>query len=260
MARKRQPTSLNRSSLVSVVEFFARKLIIFVLLQLVLSPFILITADTLNGSLNNNGTFAPDLKRQFGCIANTSANPTANVVLGKCTGDGVLVGEPPLNETQQKNANGNSISTQSEVVANGTRSNDGLLPWIKGNATIHNQSRETITGIEFDQFQHQDDNFNMNGERVLSRKRRYLIFPPGSSLQIGKSQFHYGTPFVFYILIPSYILAFACVISFPFVHKKICCRSFNKCLLILIFWKKKSAHNTIFKMFLHSLRHIPSDC
>lgn len=33
-----------------------------------------------------------------------------------------------------------------------------------------------------------DNHTNGDGERILSRRRRYLIFPEGSSLQLGKWQ------------------------------------------------------------------------
>lgn len=35
-----------------------------------------------------------------------------------------------------------------------------------------------------------DDKTEQKSERLLSRKRRYLIFPPGSSLQLGEPEFH----------------------------------------------------------------------
>lgn len=44
-----------------------------------------------------------------------------------------------------------------------------------------------------------DDKTGQKSERILSRKRRYLIFPPGSSLQLGEPDFHaFMRPF-FYI-------------------------------------------------------------
>lgn len=35
-----------------------------------------------------------------------------------------------------------------------------------------------------------DDKTEQKSERILSRKRRYLIFPIGSSLQLGQPGFH----------------------------------------------------------------------
>lgn len=34
-----------------------------------------------------------------------------------------------------------------------------------------------------------DDKTEQKSERILSRKRRYLIFPPGSSYQLGEPDF-----------------------------------------------------------------------
>lgn len=85
-----------------------------------------------------------------------------------------------------KNANGNSISQQSEIIANGERPYDDNLS-MTGNASIRNQS-QTITASDSMRAKRDDANFNTDGERVLSRKRRYLIFPPGSSIQIGNGK------------------------------------------------------------------------
>lgn len=179
MARKHPAEALlNRSSLVSVVEFSARKLIIFVLVPLVLSPFILITADSLNGSMNNNEASAPNTERQSGF----SSNGNVNCVKRRCTGAVTFL----TNETQEKSANGNSISQQSEIDANGGQPYDVNLS-LTGNASIHNQSQQTNMASDFERMEQKNGSFNKDGERVLSRKRRYLIFPPGSSMQIGKS-------------------------------------------------------------------------
>lgn len=131
-----QQKSFNRSSLVSgAVEFSARKLIYFVLLQLVLSSFVLITADTLNGSQNTDNTntsnskteFAqpssykppeltplPHSPSRFGCSANTITDRiTWNGTKLKCTGDdvgdGVLTSELAFNKMKRNTTNENLI-------------------------------------------------------------------------------------------------------------------------------------------------------
>lgn len=206
------------------VEFSARKLIYFVLLQLVLSSFVLITADTLNGSQNNNNNNAalaqassfklPKLtplqhsSSRFGCATNRISDRT------ECTGggeggtdDGVLKTERTFNETDGKTTKENLIlwhgdgGANDDEDANATttehpfRDDDNNLS-LTENASIRNQSRQTITSNGMrarhrrqpstDGGFHKDD-----GERVLSRKRRYLIFPPGSSIQIGKLYLHF---------------------------------------------------------------------
>lgn len=191
MARKHLLAApLNRSSLVSVVEFSARKLIIFVLVQLVLSPFILITADSLSGSMNNNGTPALDSGQRFG----VASNITVNRIKTECTGAVTFLtnttAEMVVNVTA-KSANGNSISEQSEIVANGGRPYDVNLS-LTGNASINNQSEGRIMASDSERMNQQNGHFNKSNERVLSRKRRYLIFPPGSSIQIGESHFIYA--------------------------------------------------------------------
>lgn len=214
MARKHSVSStvtltttktLHRLSLVGVVDFPVRKLIIFVLLQLVLSPFILITADTLNESTgdSNQATVVPDSgEQQFGSASNVNAQvngvktrmSVAKTSTKNCTADGFLaVATPLLNAIERKSANGNSILKPSEIDVNEKRPYDVDLSSTE-NASIHNQSRQTIDATtsaaadarESYRTKRDGETFNKeNGERVLSRKRRYLIFPPGSSLQIG---------------------------------------------------------------------------
>lgn len=193
MARKHflSPTlTLHCLSLVGVVDFSVRKLIIFMLLQLVLSPFILITADTLNGSTSNNQASVPESgEQQFSSALNV--NEKVYNVKTNCTVDGFLTVGTPVNATNRKTANGNSILKQSEIGANEERPYDVDLS-LTGNASIHNQSRHAIDGDagEMPRTKRNGETFNKeNGERVLSRKRRYLIFPPGSSMQIGDSIF-----------------------------------------------------------------------
>lgn len=200
MARKHSllPTKtlhcLNRLSFVGVVDFPVRKLIIFMLAQLVLSPFVTIMADTLNESTSNNQASVPELhEQQFGSASNV--NTKVNNVKTNCTVDGFLAVATPVNATVRKSANGNSILKQREIGANEERPYDVDLS-STGNASIHNQSWKTISvaaAVAANGSQRTKRNvetFNKkNGERVLSRKRRYLIFPPGSSMQIGDSIF-----------------------------------------------------------------------
>lgn len=207
-AKHLQRKAFNRSSLVSGdVEFFARKLIYFVLLQLVLSSFVLITADTLNGSQNNNNnnnklTPLQYSSSQFGCVASTITDGR------KCTGDdggSVLKTELTFNETHGETTKENLILWHSDGGGANTErpflDGDSNLS-LTGNASIRNQSKKTITsttssnGSQSMKHRHRrqpstDGRFNKDGERILSRKRRYLIFPPGSSLQIGKLYLHF---------------------------------------------------------------------
>ncbi|XP_031636178.1 uncharacterized protein LOC116349064 [Contarinia nasturtii] len=194
MARKHsQLSTLCHSSLVVVfVGFPARKLIIFMLMHLVLSPFILITtADTLNGSSNNNNNQAsvPDsvAKQQFGSALNVNAK--LNCVKTKCTLDGSLTDAIQTNADQRKSANGNSILKQSNITEHEEQPYDVDLSTTE-NASIHNQSRQTNPSSESQRTKRDDRTFNKDGERVLSRKRRYLIFPPGSSMQIVYDTYH----------------------------------------------------------------------
>lgn len=187
MARKHlQPLAVNRSRLVGVVDDSARKLIIFMLLHLVLSPFVLITADTLNEGRNNNqaAQMLNSSKQQSATASNVNAN--VNSVRTNCTGDDLTQSIVQNSAAEGKSANGNSISQQSEITANGEKPYDDDLS-TTGNASIRNQSRQTITASDSMRAKPDDGNFNKDGERVLSRKRRYLIFPPGSSIQIGDS-------------------------------------------------------------------------
>lgn len=190
MARKHlQASALNRSSSVGVVEFSARKLIIFVLLQLVLSPFILITVDSLNGNMNNNQALALSRlgseQQQF--ASESSENANVNSLKMNCTDDGPITIDIQANATAQRNSDaGNSIWQQNKIGVNGERPYDDDLSSI-GNASIHNHSQRTISANDTKRMKREDENFNEDGERVLSRKRRYLIFPPGSSMQLGKN-------------------------------------------------------------------------
>lgn len=230
-AQHLQRKAFKCSSFVSGgVEFAARKLIYFVLLQLVLSSFVLITADTLNGSPNNNSNDGggggsnnnaalaqassfelPKLtpmqhsSARFGCATNRISDRT------ECTGgggDGVLKTERAFNETDGKTTKENLIlrhgGTGDDADASATkkerpfRDDDNNLS-LTENASIRNQSRRTITSRSSNSMKARhrrqpstDGGFNKDdGERVLSRKRRYLIFPPGSSIQIGKLYLHF---------------------------------------------------------------------
>lgn len=200
MARKhRQPSTLNRSSSVGVVEFSARKLIIFALLELlVLSPFILITVDSFNGNMNNNQASALSSKFEQRFDFASSVNAKVNSLkTTNCTGDCFLTTDIQANASaasqasaaDKKSAGGNSICKQHKIDANGERPYDDDLSSI-GNASINNQSQRTISANDTNRAKREDAAFNQvddgDDERVLSRKRRYLIFPPGSAIQLGK--------------------------------------------------------------------------
>lgn len=152
----RHPAALNRSS--SVCNLSARKLIIFVSVQLVLSPFISITADTLNGGTNNEAAMH---QRIDASVSSAKTNDLGDVFVTRVI------------QAPRKNS--------SEMATSRQRPYD-LSP--TGNASIRNQSEQTISASRP---KREHATFNKDSERVLSRKRRYLIFPPGSSLHIGKS-------------------------------------------------------------------------
>lgn len=161
------------------VNFPARKLIIFMLLHLVLSPFILITtADTLNEGKNNNQASVSDsvAKQQFRSALNVNAK--LNYVKTNCTVNGKVTDAIQTNANERKNANGNSILMQSNITEHGKRPYDVNLSTTE-NASIHNQSRQTNAASHSQRTKRDDRSFNKDGERLLSRKRRYLIFPPG---------------------------------------------------------------------------------
>lgn len=184
MARKHpQPLSLIRSrfcSVVTGVEFSGRKLIIFMLVQLLLSPFILITGDSINESVHNGKPPPLPSSSPVYSINAGADNPTSDQFI--------------KTHASNENDNGNSILRRVEGnIASEQRPSVGNLSFI-GNASILDQSRLTNLTCNSDeceqQHHHHDKTFNdghHHDERVLSRKRRYLIFPPGSSMQIGKS-------------------------------------------------------------------------
>lgn len=214
MARKHpRPAMLSRSSLVSTVEFAGRKLIILVLLQLVLSPFILITADSFSGSINNKKASAVHSQPRFRSASNENGNAKVNGIKTNCTVDGFLMVAFQANATTQgKSASGNSISKPNVIAGNRKRPYADDLA-LTGNASIYNQSRRTINANDSQRTNREDGSFNEDGERVLSRKRRYLIFPPGSSMQIGKSHFIIPPPF-FSLLVLLLLFFFACTLKF----------------------------------------------
>lgn len=192
MAQKkpyRRPLSLIRLNFCwsDRVEFSGRKLIIFVLLQLLLSPFILITGDNINEGVHN----AIHLPLVYNTIPNSHVdnNPAMNDI-----SDQFNENKSKLHATNRKFNDGNSISIENE---NGTvegETFDGNLSSIE-NASMLDQSRpdcntkrcarewRTHNNI----FNNDTNDMANNNERILSRKRRYLVFEPGSSVQIGNS-------------------------------------------------------------------------
>lgn len=178
------PTSQHRSSSVAVVALPSRKLFIFMSLQLVLSPFILITADTLNESIKNKqATLSESVDLRYGSTLDVNCIKMTN-----CTGDDFLTDNIQTTATQSKSANRNSILKQSEITENGKRPYDVDLS-STGSISMHNQSRQTNATSDSRRMKLDVEDLYRGGERVLSRKRRYLIFPPGSAMQIGDSIF-----------------------------------------------------------------------
>lgn len=182
---------------VSDVKFFSRKLIIFMLVQLLLSPFILITADSIPESLYNGHDQPPQFSSTVvnTSIVNDILTNTVNVHAGISAQS--IENETESHESNGKFNDGNSILIQSEKIemsAREQRPSDDNLSLI-GNATILDQSRPINIGCKSDdgECEKRDETFhnNVHDERRLSRKRRYLIFPPGSSMQIGKSNFNH---------------------------------------------------------------------
>lgn len=192
MAQKkpyRRPPSLIRLCFCwsDRVEFSCRKLIIFVLLQLLLSPFILIMGDSINESVHN----AIHSPLAYNSIPNSHVNnnPAVNDISDQFNED-----KSKLHATNRKFNYGNSISIENEIGTVEEETFDGNLSSIE-NVSMLGQSRpecntkrcargwQTHNNI----FNNDTNDMTNNNERILSRKRRYLIFPPGSSMQIGNS-------------------------------------------------------------------------
>lgn len=182
----RRPLSLIRLRFCwsEKVEFSGRKLFIFVLLQLLLSPFILITGDSINESVHN--AIHPPL------VFNSHVDNDAAV---NDISDQFNENKSELHAINRKFNDGNSISIVNEIGTVEGETFDGNLSSIE-NALMLGQSRpdcntkrcarewRTHNNIFNNDTNDMADN---NNERILSRKRRYLIFPPGSSMQIGNS-------------------------------------------------------------------------
>lgn len=192
MAQKkpyRRPLSLIRLRFCcsDIVEFSCRKLIIFVLLQLLLSPFILITGDSINESVHN--AIHSLLVNNSIPNSHVDKNPAVNDISDQFNGN-----KSELHATNRKFNDGNSISIENEIGTVEGKIFDGNLSSIE-NASLLGQSRpdcntkrcahewRTHNNI----FNNDTNDMANNNERILSRKRRYLIFPPGSSMQIGNS-------------------------------------------------------------------------
>lgn len=67
--------------------------------------------------------------------------------------------------------------TSSSIAVNST-----MFPY---RIDVDNKVRNDKVNIDKRDTNNDNNNFNENGEKILSRRRRYLIFPPGSSVQIG---------------------------------------------------------------------------
>lgn len=195
MAQKkpyRRPLSLIRLRFCwsDRVEFSGRKLIIFVLLQLLLSPFILITGDSTNESVHNS-IHSPLV---YNSIPNSHVdnNPAVNDISDQFNGN-----KSELHAINRKFNGGNSISIENEIGTVEGETFDGNLSSIEMASMLGPSRPDCNTKRCAREWQTHNNIFNndtndmanKNNEQILSRKRRYLIFPPGSSMQIGISLF-----------------------------------------------------------------------
>lgn len=65
------------------------------------------------------------------------------------------------------------------------QSNDNATSTMERKFLIDNESSLSIVENRNGYENNANKKINENGEKILSRRRRYLIFPPGSSVQIG---------------------------------------------------------------------------
>lgn len=170
---QKHPLPFNQRSYSTM---FARKLIILMLVQLLLSSFILI-----NGEAADTNTWQRDGVGQNDKNTDLSRRVGEDIQINMDrNGEMRLHGKNVLGNSEQDlvKGNANSIMRPNEMSASAQKV-DG-----NGDNTSlpmqHQSERDSITQTnEIEQQQLHDS------ERVLSRKRRYLIFPPGSSVQIG---------------------------------------------------------------------------
>lgn len=177
----------------STFTFFTLKLIIFMLL-----PFISIKGDDFlaTRSLSQmealNGMIGRDGGGNGGnSITNNRQNGKMNFYIqGGTVGVGVDVdGDGDGDGTVTRNTNDSEHSSNKS----GSPHIDALLA-AQRNFSLPQQATYKIDSnggggnfnvLKSDLFGNTNSKFNENGERILSRNRRYLIFPEGSSLQLG---------------------------------------------------------------------------
>lgn len=200
---QRLPLIRSCFCLVDSVECSGRKLIIFVLLQLLLSPFILITGDNTNERVHHHSApaaAAASTSEQFrnlndSIISNmvTMANANnitnrlikntikSNAIMPQFNDENSILSINEINAPKQNAFDDNNLSTMNILsmadqsqLANKT-CNSGQCKWQQNNDADAKANEKTFN--------------DGHSDRVLSRKRRYLIFPPGSSMQIGNLPF-----------------------------------------------------------------------
>lgn len=153
------------------MQFPGDKLIRLVLVQFLLSPLILITADAINASVNNGGAGNRRL-HDDDCLH----SPTVGAGAEPTNGIGVDAVQPtgsqPSRQIVAKLNSHHDNGSESTSVPSGAPS---AMPAASQPPTVPNEAniRANVSTARF------------SDGKILSRKRRYLIFPPGSSVQIG---------------------------------------------------------------------------
>lgn len=168
------------------------KLISSVLVQFLLSPLILITGDGINENVNNgsacNANNSCLQASCWPCHASTIEHPmsTASVSFNVTNPNLMQTGSRTKQEIDGKfNSHHATIVTPHE-----THDPSSAL---RKNASTHHQTPMKKRANQVDIHANVTSTVANDGSKILSRKRRYLIFPPGSSMQIGKT--HIIVPF-----------------------------------------------------------------
>lgn len=159
---------------ICIVKFLGRKLIIIVLLQLLLSPFIITDGNINESNINNGNTVNSSLNPYDSSIIVHETNLTLKTTSKNDDDDDYMENGMHLSEN---NVDGNLILHQGEAQE---QQSNGNLSSIGSTSALNQFQKINRNSVE----QQQHDGEILNG-KVLSRKRRYLIFPPGSSMQIG---------------------------------------------------------------------------
>lgn len=88
-------------------------------------------------------------------------------------------------DNEQRDNNGRFHRRQPDTTPHSHNVSDAFAgAALKSESQPDNLSSEIVE--EYDAESNENHTVNENGEKILSRRRRYLIFPPGSSVQIGK--------------------------------------------------------------------------